>query len=999
MTIMGRFEFFLAALAALLCAIAVPAAAAPAAPSPANPELVGYWSGVQDEDNRVAESDLVITRLQIEISQRGAMVDTTMEAVLSARSQNRHESIEARFGLGLPALAVVTGYALDIGGVMVAGTLLDQPKARRVYEDEVRKGIDPGLAEVSGNMFRTRVYPIDPQEARTIRVSFSAPAEASDGFSLPLQGARIAGPVTIRYSGSAIRGTPRISLPWGGALAVQRAGAWWKGEAISQAGALLTGPLRITGFEPPATLVVSQHDSRQTFFELAAGTPKLARPAASGDGGRLRIYWDRSWSRADDRIDMEMAFLGDYLTARPAAAIDLVTFAEDAPVITSFAKPADLRAALLGQRYLGATRLTGLDGLKVAAADTCLIFTDGTRTLDPMAEFAPDCRLHVVTSAADADTAYLSNLAQDSGGQLLVLTADNWAQAAAALSVPRPGIVRVRSASGRRIAFRSVAAAGGGWHIVGPMADEEGLRVWVAGGNGRVSIVEYDRDGAAERHNGAGALWAAGEVARLSDDPVRRDDMVKLARKYQVASASLAFLVLESPEQYVTADVEPPKGGFDDDWRADYREMRKDKDEEAQEARGEHLAMVRENWAERKTWSMQRFNANAKPKRDRQNEESAAAGADAAALEMPAPPPPPPPPLPLEPTSGGGGEDDANIVVTGSRRAGNAQDIPVAITAVTVGDAKIEVADLLSTGPYIKALDAAAADAREAALFEQAKLYGTLAGFWLDVADWYRAKGDDGMAARLLLTALDAATADDETRQIVAFRLQRDGRLDDAVALFERMAATNADRPQPRRLLALALAQRGKPADLERAFALLADVALTPFDSAFEGIEVVSLMEANALIPQLDRAGLTWKLDPEFVSLIDTDVRIVIEWTNDDADIDLWVVEPNGERVYYSHKLSAAGGTISNDMTDGYGPEEYVVRRASAGDYQVRIHGYSPDRINPNGTGRVTVRLIRDFGRATQRDQLVDAEIGFEDADGNGDGSRAIAKLTVPKAK
>lgn len=1007
---MGRFELFLAALTALFSVVAVPAAAAPAASSPGNLELVGYWSGVREEDNLVAGSDLLITRLQIDISQRGAMVDTTVEAELSLRSQSRFESAEARFGLGLPDLAVVTGYALDIDGVMVAGTLLDQPKARRVYETEVRKGIDPGLAEVSGNMFRTRVYPIDPQESRTIRVSFSAPAEALNGFSLPLQGVRIAGPVTVRYSGSAIRGTPRIALPWGGALAVRRAGTWWKGEATSQAGAVLTGALRITGFEPPAQLVVSQHDSRQTFFELSAGPAKPATAPASGEGGRLRIYWDRSWSRADDRLDAEMAFLGDYLAARPAAAIDLVTFAEDAPVIASFAKPADLRARLLAQRYLGATRLTGLDGLKLDPADTCLIFTDGTRTLDPTAEFAPDCRLHVITSAADADTAYLSNLAQDSGGQLLVLTADNWAQAAAALAVPRPGIVRVRSASGRRIAFRSVAAASGGWHIVGPMNDEEGLRVWVAGPNGRVSIEQYDRDGGlAERHNGAGALWAAGEVARLSDDPVRRDEMVRLARKYQVASASLAFLVLESVEQYVDADVEPPKDGFDEEWRADYREMRKEKDEEAEEARGEHLAMVRENWAERKAWSMRRFNVNAKPKKTRDNEEGAAAGADAAAaLEMPAPPPPASPAdMPEQEGSGafaggGGGDDDySSIVVTGSRRSDGTQDIPVAITAFnadTVGNAKIEVADLLSTGPYIKALDAAAADARETLLFEQAKLYGTLAGFWLDVADWYRAKGDDGMAARLLLTALDAATADDETRQIVAFRLQRDGRLDDAVALFERMAITNADRPQPRRLLALALAQRGKPADLERAFALLADVALTPFNSAFEGIEVVSLMEANALIPRLDRAGLGWKLAPEFVALIDTDVRIVIEWTNDDADIDLWVVEPNGERVYYSHKLSVAGGTISDDMTDGYGPEEYVVRRASAGDYQVRIHGYSPDRINPNGTGRVTVRLIRDFGRATQRDQLVDAEIGFKEAEGNGDGSRAIAKLTVPKA-
>ncbi|WP_231736361.1 hypothetical protein, partial [Sphingopyxis sp. HIX] len=369
-------------------------------------------------------------------------------------------------------------------------------------------------------------------------------------------------------------------------------------------------------------------------------------------------------------------------------------------------------------------------------------------------------------------------------------------------------------------------------------------------------------------------------------------------------------------------------------------------------------------------------------------------------------PPPPSPSMPspilynAEPAAAEASADDSNIVVTAARRQGSNQDVPVALSAVTVGDARIEVADLLSTGPYIKALDAAAPDARDAVLNEQAKLYGNLSGFWLDVAEWYRTKGDPAMAMRLLLTALDAATADDETRQIVAFRLERDGQIDAAVTILERFAALNPERPQPRRLLALALAKRGQAGDLDRAFALLRDVALTPFNSAFEGIEVVALMEANALIPALQAQGVAWTLDPEYVAALDTDVRLVIEWTNDDADIDLWVIEPNGERVFYSNRLSAAGGTISNDMTAGYGPEEYVVRAARSGDYKVRIHGYSPDRINPNGTGRVTVRLIRDFARPGQKEQLVDAEIGFRSEDGQeGDGSRPIATLTVPAAR
>ncbi|HRI18982.1 MAG TPA: VIT domain-containing protein, partial [Burkholderiaceae bacterium] len=83
----------------------------------------------------------------------------------------------------LPAGAVVTGYALDIDGTLVDGVLVEPLKARRAYEDQVREGIDPGLAEVSrANRFTTQVYPFRDRSARTIRVKFSAPMDTKRGL-------------------------------------------------------------------------------------------------------------------------------------------------------------------------------------------------------------------------------------------------------------------------------------------------------------------------------------------------------------------------------------------------------------------------------------------------------------------------------------------------------------------------------------------------------------------------------------------------------------------------------------------------------------------------------------------------------------------------------------------------------------------------------------------------------------------------------------------------
>jgi hypothetical protein len=146
---------------------------------------------------------------------------------------------------------------------------------------------------------------------------------------------------------------------------------------------------------------------------------------------------------------------------------------------------------------------------------------------------------------------------------------------------------------------------------------------------------------------------------------------------------------------------------------------------------------------------------------------------------------------------------------------------------------------------------------------------------------------------------------------------------------------------------------------------------------------VIALREANALIPRLRALGGTPTLDPRLIANLDADVRVVIDWSSDDTDLDLWVDQPNGERAMYSHNRTLTGGRVSNDMTAGYGPEDYWIRRAPNGNYVVRTNTYRTDRLDPNGRPHVYARLIRDFGRPSEREQLIDLEMPEPDKDGD----------------
>jgi len=72
------------------------------------------------------------------------------------------------------------------------------------------------------------------------------------------------------------------------------------------------------------------------------------------------------------------------------------------------------------------------------------------------------------------------------------------------------------------------------------------------------------------------------------------------------------------------------------------------------------------------------------------------------------------------------------------------------------------------------------------------------------------------------------------------------------------------------------------------------------------------------------------------------DVQITLTWNTTD-DIDLWVTDPNGEKIYFADKYSQSGGYLDYDDTNGYGPENvyWSEGQAPSGKYLVQVDHYS----------------------------------------------------------
>ena len=113
------------------------------------------------------------------------------------------------------------------------------------------------------------------------------------------------------------------------------------------------------------------------------------------------------------------------------------------------------------------------------------------------------------------------------------------------------------------------------------------------------------------------------------------------------------------------------------------------------------------------------------------------------------------------------------------------------------------------------------------------------------------------------------------------------------------------------------------------------------------------------------------------------DVLVSIQWNTDRTDVDLHVLEPTGELCYYSHPNTKIGGALTRDVTQGYGPEMYVLPAAVNGDYWVRAHYYSSDRNRASVRTKVHARVYLGWG--TEHEEVSDVVVPLPDTNSTHD--------------
>ncbi len=229
-------------------------------------------------------------------------------------------------------------------------------------------------------------------------------------------------------------------------------------------------------------------------------------------------------------------------------------------------------------------------------------------------------------------------------------------------------------------------------------------------------------------------------------------------------------------------------------------------------------------------------------------------------------------------------------------------------------------------------------------------------------------------AIRVLSSVVEEFPGRGDALRLVGYRLLDLGQAAHAVRLFQQVQRQRPFEPHSYRDLARSLEESGRYGLAAVQYEIL--LAGTWHQRFHQSLKDVAQEEyARMMQDAIRRKAVGRKLADHFGSRLErmsspqprSDLRVTISWNTDATDVDLWVIEPDGTKCFYQHNRTKNGGELSQDQTQGYGPERYQVKKAMPGEYTIVVHYFRP---NPNllaGETHVNVTVARNAGSPEER--------------------------------
>ena len=936
-------------------------------------------------------------------------VKVVANLAITTISMNFHNDLdrvlEGRLNFPLGEGQTVSRFAMTVNGKLREGVVVEKAKGRQVFETIVRQGIDPGLLEwTKGNVFKARVYPIPAKGDKKIVIAYEQELkDAGKGFlySLPLNFQAKVERFHLRAEIFKQEVVPDLGSNELANLHFEK----WNESFLAETKRENYLPNQSLAFLLPKQadrqrIFVEEQDG-ETYFYLTMN-PKVIRKEKTLPG-KVGLVWDASASSRNRDLEEELAVLGAYFSKIGNLTVTLVVFRNEVEKPREFTvrkgdwkKLADVLGKLPND---GGTQLGAIDLTKYAC-DELILSTDGVSNFGDSELIHGKAPIYALNSSPVAEHAYLRYLSQATAGAYLNLANLTKSEALAKLTSVPYSFLGVKQV-GKNITEtypRTAVPIDGSFSLAG-MLKGKGAEITLKFGLGGKVLhsekVTLDYKAHASDSGLARRIWAQKKIAELELRPNKHEDEItELGKEHSIVTRNTSLIVLDRLEDYVTHRIIPPEPDLRRQYLAKIEQQQKNEDK----GRKERIAGVIKKFEQRVAWWNKTFKfGTGKPPRLSKNNKNeggflngvrniyslVTGTVNAEGLESPE--------VGSNPEMAGAVElqaDSFNLsapmphALSGRSRISD-QSLEVSAATSSFGD-RVEQSKSRDSGPapagaiklkkwnpktpYLSKLKKAKSrDWYSTYLLERKENEGSSA-FFLDVSDFFLEKKQPGLALRILSNVAEMELENPQLLRILGYRLMQIGRPKLAVAVFEEVLNMREEEPQSYRDLALALAADKQH---QRAVDLLRQVVEGKWNGRFPEIELTALNEMNAILATCGKKLEPGNLDKRLLKNLPVDVRVILTWDADNTDMDLWVTDPNGEKCFYSHRDTRIGGHISPDYTGGYGPEEFLLKRAQPGKYLVHANYYGNRQQVIAGATTIQLEMTTDFGKPIAKTESV----------------------------
>ena len=888
-----------------------------------------------------------LQELSMDILVMGQTAVTTMEMTF----YNPNDRVmEGEFEFPLSNGQEVSRFALDIDGKLREGVVVDKALGRQAFEDIARRNVDPGLLEkTEGNNFRARVYPMPAQGTRRILIAFEQELSQKDGrdfYFLPIASGvklkhfKLRTEVVSRMVKADIENTLQLNF---GQSRNSYISEVKKDNYTLDQNIGLTFPK----IDKPQLLTATKGTDSYLYGNIALEKQSLREKEKPKSIG---ILWDCSSSSQKRDFAKEFALLDAYFKEIKEVKVALTTFhIRSSPAIPFKVENGnwqELRQYLEKLVYDGATDPQAM--LFPQESDEYFLFSDGifnfrdknfdfTRLIGQL--HAP---VNVISSQLVANMDKLQYLSGATGGSFINLNTQEVSQAVKALQYQAFQVLDYKVKKGNVVNLypQKGTLVGENFTFSGYLNSEDATLVVSLGYPNKVIVekeLTFSKNTAASDEEFAllRRVWAEKKIAQLRREGAESKAIDVVGRRYGIVTEGNSLIVLETAEDYVRYQITPPK-----ELEQEYNKLSSEINSEKMEEQKEALERVIELSKEQTSWWQTSYPI--KKKNTKKNEEYET-------------PPPPPPAMMVhaeeiavyndaaEMLRYDASDDNAKMADMGTAgydiiADNSAQQMEMELAepaAESLGynppQARIVLNVYDPDTPYLKVMEYADPAKAIETYHKLKKEYGQTPSFYVDVADYFFKKGDLAQAVLVVSNLAELNLEDAQLLRVLGYKLSSYKAYKEAIEVFRKVVAIREEEPQSYRDLGLALAEDKQ---YQEAVETLYKVVKNAWDERFGDVQLVTMNDINSLVAR-HKGIKTNFMDKRLLKSEPVDIRVVLSWDTDNCDMDLWVTDPTDEKCFFDNKLTYLGGKISKDVTQGYGPEEFMIKKAPKGTYKI----------------------------------------------------------------